>query len=67
MEKWGGSQMEKWEYKVLHGLSEDELNTWGEKGYEVYSIISPPAPGPLYQSPQQRDAETTVTLKPRKP
>lgn len=59
--------MEKWEYKVLHGLSEDELNAWGEEGYEIYSIISPPAPPqPRYQSPQQRDAEATVILKRRK-
>ncbi len=60
--------MEKWEYKVLHGLSEDELNKWGDEGYEIYGIIPPPPPPPQsYQSPEHRDTQATVILKRRKP
>jgi hypothetical protein len=60
--------MDKWEYKVLHGVSEDELNKWGEEGYEILSIIPPPpAPAGVYVLPEHRDRETTVYLKRRKP
>jgi hypothetical protein len=60
--------MDKWEYKILHGVSEDELNKWGEEGYEILSIIPPPPPSPgLYVPPEHRDRETTVYLKRRKP
>jgi hypothetical protein len=60
--------MDKWEYKVLHGLSEDELNQWGEEGYEIVSIVPPPPPSAgSYQSPTYRDRETTVILKRRQP
>jgi hypothetical protein len=60
--------MDKWEYKVLHGVSEDELNKWGEEGYELMSIIPPPPPPPgVYVLPERRDKETTVYLKRRKP
>jgi hypothetical protein len=56
--------MDQWEYKVLHGLSEDELNRWGEQGYEIFSVIPPPPPPPgRYDPPEHRDRETTVILK----
>jgi hypothetical protein len=56
--------MDKWEYKVLRGLSEDELNKWGEEGYEIFSII--PAEHTHYSTDGQ-DISTTVILKRRKP
>jgi hypothetical protein len=60
--------MDKWEYKLLHGLSEEELNKWGEEGYEIVDIILPPLPPPgRYEPPEHRDSETTVVLKRRKP
>lgn len=60
--------MEKWEYKVLHGISEQELNKWGEEGYEIFSIIPPPPPSAgQFVSQEFRDRETTVFLKRRKP
>jgi hypothetical protein len=62
--------MDKWEYKILRGLSEDELNRWGEEGYEIYQIIPPPPPlpppNPQY-SPQHERSLATVILKRRKP
>jgi len=59
--------MEKWEYKVLHGVSEEELNKWGEEGYEIINIIPPPPLSPgHYDPPEHRDRETTVFLKRRK-
>ena len=61
--------MDKWEYKVVYGLAEDELNRWGEEGYEIYNIIPPP---PLrdpnrHEPAVQRAWDTTVILKRRKP
>ena len=59
--------MEKWEYKLVHGLSEEELNKCGEEGYELVNIILPPPPLPgRYEPPEHRDSETTVVLKRRK-
>jgi hypothetical protein len=60
--------MDKWEYKVLHGLSEDELNKWGEEGYEIHTILppEPPEPGMRY-NPNYRYPQMTVILKRRKP
>jgi hypothetical protein len=60
--------MDKWEYKVLRGLSEDELNKWGEEGYEVYLVIppAPPPPGTFYNA-EYTDTLTKVILKRRKP
>jgi hypothetical protein len=59
--------MEKWEYKVLHSLSEDELNKWGEKGYEIISIIPPPLPVDAQYARTHLDLLTTVVLKRPKP
>lgn len=60
--------MDKWEYKVLRGLSEDELNKWGEEGYEIYSIIPPPPPPhESHYLPEYRDTLMTIVLKRRKP
>jgi hypothetical protein len=60
--------MEKWEYKVVHGLSEDELNKWGEQGYEIYLIMPPEPPTPgTTRDPQYTDQLTKVILKRRKP
>jgi hypothetical protein len=56
--------MEKWEYKVLLGLSEQELNKWGDEGYEIVSII--PAERTQYSHDGQ-DISTTIILKRRKP
>jgi hypothetical protein len=61
--------MEQWEYKVLYGLSEDELNKWGAEGYEIDRVIPPP---PLmepnrHELPVQRAMNTTIILKRRKP
>lgn len=58
--------MDKWEYKVLRGLSEEELNKWGEVGYEIDSIISPLPPESHYL-PEYRDRLMTIILKRRKP
>jgi hypothetical protein len=64
--------MDKWEYKVLFHLSEEELNTWGEEGYEIDTIIPPPgdlsgpALGTLSSPAERRAMVTTVILKRRK-
>jgi hypothetical protein len=59
--------MEKWEFKVLYGLPEDELNKWGEEGYKIDTIIPPPPPaGISVLTPEVRAMETTVILKRRK-
>ena len=60
--------MDKWEYKVLYSLSEDELNKWGEEGYKIFSIIPPPPPSTYdgHEIPEYRARHTTVVLKRRK-
>jgi hypothetical protein len=60
--------MDKWEYKVLFHLAEEELNKWGEEGYEIDTVIPPPPPAPgTWTSQQHKAGETTVILKRRKP
>ncbi|MGO8948189.1 MAG: hypothetical protein ACLQUY_11095 [Ktedonobacterales bacterium] len=60
--------MDKWEYKVLHGLSEDELNKWGDEGYEIYTILAPqPSEHAMQYNPDYFDMLRTVVLKRRKP
>jgi hypothetical protein len=59
--------MDKWEYKVLFHLSEEELNKWGEEGYEIDKIIPPPPPPPgSWVAPEQRSRDTILILKRRK-
>lgn len=57
--------MDKWEFKVVYGLAEDELNKWGEEGYQIDTIIPPP--GDLSSPAKVRAMYTTVILKRRKP
>jgi hypothetical protein len=61
--------MDRWEYKVVYGLSEDELNKWGEEGYEIYAILPPPTPPEpgMHYSPDYWNTQMTVILKRRKP
>ena len=59
--------MDKWEYKVLFRLSEEDLNKWGEVGYEIDTIIPPPPSGGLSSPAEVKAMETTVILKRRKP
>jgi hypothetical protein len=32
--------MQKWEYKVVHGPSQSELNQLGAEGWELVSVIA---------------------------
>ena len=59
--------MDKWEYRVLQGLSEEQLNKLGEEGYEIVRIILPPPPsdGMIFTS-HYIDSQTKVILKRRK-
>lgn len=59
---------DKWEYKVLFGVTEEDLNKWGEEGYEIDHIIPPPPPQPNhFSSHEQRSRDMIVILKRRKP